>query len=126
MCVVSAAAISTIVCDVENKVNLVLECVKDKKHSVKTIVVMQTPSDDLVSRGHQAGIQIISLQEMEVSRRFLQPVSCHDLIGLLPFFCLLIFLGNVFVLWCFTHDCYCWSFFFDVACFISLFCFFVP
>ncbi|XP_076025837.1 long-chain-fatty-acid--CoA ligase 1-like [Genypterus blacodes] len=63
--IVDKASISTIVCDVESKVNLVLECVKDKTHSVKTIVLMQSPSEELVSRGQQAGIQIISLLEME-------------------------------------------------------------
>lgn len=67
--VVSAASISTIICDVVDKVNLVLDCVKDKTHSVKTIVLMETPSAELVSRGQQAGIHIFSLQEMEVSRR---------------------------------------------------------
>lgn len=60
-------------CDVVDKVNLVLDCVKDRDHSVKTIVLMETPSADLVNRGQQAGIHILSLQEMEVSRQFLFP-----------------------------------------------------
>lgn len=55
-------------CDAVEKVELVLQCIKDKEHPVKTIVVMQTPSTDLVSRGQQAGIHILSLKEMEVSR----------------------------------------------------------
>lgn len=63
--IIDKASITTIVCDVVNKVNLVLDCVKDKEHSVKTIVLMETPSTDLVKRGEQAGIQILSLQEME-------------------------------------------------------------
>lgn len=63
---VSAASISTIVCDVPDKVNLVLDCCKDAKHAVKTIVLMEAPSADLVKRGQQAGIHILSLQEMEV------------------------------------------------------------
>ena len=63
----SAASISTIVCDVTDKVGLVLDCVKDTMHSVKTIVLMETPSVSLVERGQQAGIHILSLQEMEVS-----------------------------------------------------------
>ncbi|KAK1888130.1 Long-chain-fatty-acid--CoA ligase 1 [Dissostichus eleginoides] len=53
------------VCDVAEKVELVLDCVKDRTHSVKTIVLMGAPSADLVSRGQQAGVHIISLQEME-------------------------------------------------------------
>ncbi|KAM8732508.1 long-chain-fatty-acid--CoA ligase 1-like isoform 3-T3 [Acanthopagrus schlegelii] len=63
--IVEKASISTIVCDVVEKVNLVLDCVKDKEHTVKNIVLMETPSADLVSRGQQAGIHILSLQEME-------------------------------------------------------------
>ncbi|XP_042349021.1 long-chain-fatty-acid--CoA ligase 1-like [Plectropomus leopardus] len=63
--IIDKASISTIVCDVVDKVNLVLNCVKDREHSVKTIVLMETPSDELVSRGQQAGIHILSLQEME-------------------------------------------------------------
>lgn len=60
-------------CDVAEKVELVLECVKGKEHPVRTVVLMQTPSPDLVSRGQQAGIHVLSLQEMEVSRSFLCP-----------------------------------------------------
>ncbi|CAJ1057954.1 long-chain-fatty-acid--CoA ligase 1-like isoform X2 [Xyrichtys novacula] len=63
--IIDKAAIATIVCDVVDKVNLVLECVKDREHCVKTIVLMETPSEDLVSRGQQAGIHILSMQEME-------------------------------------------------------------
>ncbi|CAG5992986.1 unnamed protein product [Menidia menidia] len=48
-----------------DKVSMVLDCVKDVKHSVKTIVLMETPSDHLVERGQMAGIHILSLQEME-------------------------------------------------------------
>uniref|UniRef100_A0A3Q3W9J6 long-chain-fatty-acid--CoA ligase n=1 Tax=Mola mola TaxID=94237 RepID=A0A3Q3W9J6_MOLML len=65
--IIDKASLSTILCDVVDKVDLVLSCVKDKKHSVKTIVLIETPSVELISRGQQAGIHIISLQEMEVS-----------------------------------------------------------
>lgn len=54
-------------CDVVDKANLVLNCVGDREHTVKTIVLMETPSDELVNRGKEAGIHILSLQEMEVS-----------------------------------------------------------
>ncbi|XP_071384615.1 long-chain-fatty-acid--CoA ligase 1-like isoform X2 [Centroberyx affinis] len=53
------------VCDVAVKANLVLDCVENRQHSVKTIVLMETPSADLVNRGRQAGIHILSLEEME-------------------------------------------------------------
>uniref|UniRef100_A0A8C9ZQT7 Arachidonate--CoA ligase n=1 Tax=Sander lucioperca TaxID=283035 RepID=A0A8C9ZQT7_SANLU len=64
--IIDLASISTLVCDVVDKVNLVLDCVKDRKHSVKTIVLIETPSAELVDRCQQAGIHILSLQEMEV------------------------------------------------------------
>ncbi|XP_022068492.1 long-chain-fatty-acid--CoA ligase 1-like [Acanthochromis polyacanthus] len=63
--IIDKASISTIVCDVTDKVNLVLDCVKDIKHSVKTVVLMESPSADLVERGQQTGIHILSLEEME-------------------------------------------------------------
>ncbi|XP_058505760.1 long-chain-fatty-acid--CoA ligase 1-like [Solea solea] len=70
--IIDKAAISTIICDVVDKVNLVLDCTEDRKHTVKTIVLMDTQSPDLsqtfqtlVNRGRQAGIHILSLQEME-------------------------------------------------------------
>ncbi|XP_074503844.1 long-chain-fatty-acid--CoA ligase 1-like [Sebastes fasciatus] len=63
--IIDKASISTIVCDVVEKANLVLDCVKDRRHSVKTIVLMETPGADLVNRGHKSGIHILSLQEME-------------------------------------------------------------
>ncbi|KAG8004266.1 Long-chain-fatty-acid--CoA ligase 1 [Nibea albiflora] len=63
--IIDKASITTIVCDVVDKVNLVLDCVKDKEHTVKNIILMETPSEDLVNRGQQAGIHILSLQEME-------------------------------------------------------------
>ncbi|XP_061643760.1 long-chain-fatty-acid--CoA ligase 1-like isoform X1 [Phyllopteryx taeniolatus] len=74
--IIDKASISTIVCDVADKVNLVLDCVKDKKYTVKTIVVMESPSEELVDRGKQAGIDILSLREMEAigKANYHQPV----------------------------------------------------
>ncbi|XP_068181118.1 long-chain-fatty-acid--CoA ligase 1-like isoform X3 [Antennarius striatus] len=63
--IVDKASIKTVVCDVDDKVTLLLDCIKDKKHTLKTIVVMETPDAGLVSRGQEAGIHILSLQEME-------------------------------------------------------------
>uniref|UniRef100_A0AAQ5Z373 Long-chain-fatty-acid--CoA ligase n=1 Tax=Amphiprion ocellaris TaxID=80972 RepID=A0AAQ5Z373_AMPOC len=74
--IIDKASITTVVCDVTDKVNLVLDCVKDIKHSVKTIVLMETPSADLVERGQQAGIHILSLQEMEPPRPEDMAVIC--------------------------------------------------
>uniref|UniRef100_A0A8C4GXM6 Long-chain-fatty-acid--CoA ligase n=1 Tax=Dicentrarchus labrax TaxID=13489 RepID=A0A8C4GXM6_DICLA len=74
--IIDKASISTIVCDVVDKVNLVLDCVQDKEHSVRTIVLMEAPSADLVNRGQQAGIHILSLQEMEPPRPEDMAVIC--------------------------------------------------
>ncbi|XP_029962498.1 long-chain-fatty-acid--CoA ligase 1-like [Salarias fasciatus] len=63
--IIEKASISTIVCDVTEKVGLVLDCVEGREHSVKTVALMETPSDSLVRRGQQAGVLILSLQEME-------------------------------------------------------------
>ncbi|KAF3837933.1 hypothetical protein F7725_009701 [Dissostichus mawsoni] len=46
------------------KVELVLDCVKDRTHSVKTIVLMGPPVL-ICSAGPAGGVHIISLQEME-------------------------------------------------------------
>uniref|UniRef100_A0A3Q0SXS3 Long-chain-fatty-acid--CoA ligase n=1 Tax=Amphilophus citrinellus TaxID=61819 RepID=A0A3Q0SXS3_AMPCI len=62
--IIDKASLSTIVCDVTDKVNLVLDCINDTKHSVKTIVLMESPGASLIEKGQQAGIHILSLQEM--------------------------------------------------------------
>ncbi|XP_065325507.1 long-chain-fatty-acid--CoA ligase 1-like [Pelmatolapia mariae] len=62
--IIDKASISTIVCDVTDKVNLVLDCINNMKHSVRTIVLMESPNTSLIERGQQAGIHILSLQEM--------------------------------------------------------------
>ncbi|XP_034038236.1 long-chain-fatty-acid--CoA ligase 1-like [Thalassophryne amazonica] len=63
--IINKASISTLICDVADKINLVLDIVQDKEHTVKTMGLMDTPTIQLVNRGHQAGIQILSLHEME-------------------------------------------------------------
>uniref|UniRef100_A0A3B4BCG4 long-chain-fatty-acid--CoA ligase n=1 Tax=Periophthalmus magnuspinnatus TaxID=409849 RepID=A0A3B4BCG4_9GOBI len=76
--IIDKASISTIVCDVEEKINQVLECVSNKTHSVKTIILMQAPSGDLISKGQDADIEIISLQEMEFVLSFMYNVKNHN------------------------------------------------
>nr|AKG51669.1 long-chain-fatty-acid--CoA ligase 1 [Oryzias sinensis] len=63
--ILDKASISTVVCDVKDKVNLILDCFNNSKHFLKTIVLMEEPSESLVERGRRAGIQILTLQEME-------------------------------------------------------------
>lgn len=65
-------------CDLSSKVDLMLSCLEDKKHSVKTIVLMEKPSVELVSRAKRSGIDVISVEEMEVStpsKKTLPPVN---------------------------------------------------
>uniref|UniRef100_A0A669FC57 Arachidonate--CoA ligase n=1 Tax=Oreochromis niloticus TaxID=8128 RepID=A0A669FC57_ORENI len=62
--IIDKASISTIVCDVMDKVNLVLDCINNTKHSVRTIVLMESANTSLIERGQQAGIHILSLREM--------------------------------------------------------------
>lgn len=57
-------------CDSGSKVDLLLSCLEDKKHPVKTIVLMEKPSGELVSRAKRSGIEVISLGEMEVGKPF--------------------------------------------------------
>lgn len=63
--IIEKASICTIVCDVIEKVDMVLECLNGKGHSLRTIVLMETPSESLISKGQQAQVEIISLQDME-------------------------------------------------------------
>uniref|UniRef100_A0A3P9MMW2 Long-chain-fatty-acid--CoA ligase n=1 Tax=Oryzias latipes TaxID=8090 RepID=A0A3P9MMW2_ORYLA len=63
--ILDKASISTVVCDVKDKVNLILDCFNNSKHFLKTIVLMEEPSESLVERGRRAGIQILTLREME-------------------------------------------------------------
>lgn len=44
-----------------------LSCLEDKKHSVKSIVLMEKPDVELVSQAKCSGIDVISMGEMEVS-----------------------------------------------------------
>ncbi|XP_024863184.1 long-chain-fatty-acid--CoA ligase 1-like isoform X2 [Kryptolebias marmoratus] len=63
--ILDKASISTVVCDRTDRAVLVLDCIKDTNHSVKTIVLLETPGTSLVERGQQAGIHILNLEEME-------------------------------------------------------------
>ncbi|XP_037388872.1 long-chain-fatty-acid--CoA ligase 1a isoform X1 [Pygocentrus nattereri] len=63
--IVDNALISTVICDVVEKARMVLDCVLDREHSVKTIVLMEEFDSKLTARAQQQGIEIISLKELE-------------------------------------------------------------
>lgn len=67
-------SISTIICDVAQKAEIILECVRGKGKTVKTIVLMEAFDSELVSRGQDCGVEIISLADFEV-RKSCWPVS---------------------------------------------------
>ncbi|KAJ8015157.1 hypothetical protein DPEC_G00023230 [Dallia pectoralis] len=58
--IIHKAGLSTIVCDVPEKARLVLECVSDTEHHVKTIILMEPFDDNLVARGKECGVDILS------------------------------------------------------------------
>lgn len=63
---VRTATISSILCDVPEKARLVLECVSGREHSVRTIILMEPFDDELVAKGKDCGIDILSLSQVEV------------------------------------------------------------
>uniref|UniRef100_UPI003AB0ABF6 long-chain-fatty-acid--CoA ligase 1a isoform X2 n=1 Tax=Centroberyx gerrardi TaxID=166262 RepID=UPI003AB0ABF6 len=63
--IIDKAAISTVICDVPDKARLLLDCVSGKEHAVKTIVIMEAFENDLVTRGQESGIEILSLKDLE-------------------------------------------------------------
>uniref|UniRef100_A0A3Q3VZD8 Long-chain-fatty-acid--CoA ligase n=1 Tax=Mola mola TaxID=94237 RepID=A0A3Q3VZD8_MOLML len=64
--IIDKAAISTVICDVPEKAQLILDCASDKEKTVKTIVVMEAFDSDLVTCAHECGIELLSLREFEV------------------------------------------------------------
>uniref|UniRef100_A0A8C1I266 Arachidonate--CoA ligase n=1 Tax=Cyprinus carpio carpio TaxID=630221 RepID=A0A8C1I266_CYPCA len=62
--------ISTVICDVPEKVKLLLDCVSGREHSVKTLILIENFDTDLVSRAQQCGINIISLRDAENQEEF--------------------------------------------------------
>ncbi|XP_026215437.1 long-chain-fatty-acid--CoA ligase 1a [Anabas testudineus] len=63
--VIDKAAISTVICDVPEKAWLILGCVSGLGRTVKTIVLMEAFGNDLVTRGQECGIEILSLKDFE-------------------------------------------------------------
>lgn len=62
--IIDKASITTVVCDVAAKANLLLDSLSGRQHSVSTIVMMEPVDAELVSRGTQNNIDIISLKDM--------------------------------------------------------------
>uniref|UniRef100_A0A8C2X7U0 Long-chain-fatty-acid--CoA ligase n=1 Tax=Cyclopterus lumpus TaxID=8103 RepID=A0A8C2X7U0_CYCLU len=63
--IIHRAAISTVICDVPEKAKMILDCVDGKGRTVKTIVLMEPFDSELVTRGQEWGIDILSLKDFE-------------------------------------------------------------
>ncbi|XP_061573006.1 long-chain-fatty-acid--CoA ligase 1a isoform X1 [Cololabis saira] len=63
--IIEKAAITTVICDVPEKARMILDCASGQGKSVKTIVIMEAFDSELVTRGQECGIQILSLKEFE-------------------------------------------------------------
>ncbi|CAJ1052346.1 long-chain-fatty-acid--CoA ligase 1a isoform X2 [Xyrichtys novacula] len=63
--VIDKASIATVICDVPEKAKMILDCVGGKGKTVKTIVLIEAFDSDLVTRGQENGIEILSLKEFE-------------------------------------------------------------
>ncbi|KAM4750624.1 long-chain-fatty-acid--CoA ligase 1a isoform 2-T3 [Anableps anableps] len=63
--IIDKAAMSTVICDVADKAQMILDCISGQGKTVKTIILMEAFEKDLVSRGAQSGVEILSLKEFE-------------------------------------------------------------
>ncbi|XP_076003849.1 long-chain-fatty-acid--CoA ligase 1-like isoform X2 [Genypterus blacodes] len=63
--VIEKASISTVICDVPEKAQLILQSIDSKTRSVKRIAIMEAFDDELVTQGQQSGVEILSLKEFE-------------------------------------------------------------
>nr|XP_061792403.1 long-chain-fatty-acid--CoA ligase 1-like isoform X7 [Nerophis lumbriciformis] len=63
--IIDKATISTVICDVPQKAQMILDCFDKKPRRVKTIVLMEPFDGELVARGQTCGVQVLSLKEFE-------------------------------------------------------------
>ncbi|XP_045904371.1 long-chain-fatty-acid--CoA ligase 1a [Micropterus dolomieu] len=63
--IIDKAAISTVICDIPEKAKMILDCASGKGRTVKRIVLIEAFDSDLVTRGKECGIEILSLKEFE-------------------------------------------------------------
>uniref|UniRef100_A0A1A8EJY1 long-chain-fatty-acid--CoA ligase n=1 Tax=Nothobranchius kadleci TaxID=1051664 RepID=A0A1A8EJY1_NOTKA len=65
--IIDRASISTVICDVPEKARMILDCISGRGKTVKTIVLMEAVDRDLVTRGKECGVEILSLKEFEAT-----------------------------------------------------------
>uniref|UniRef100_A0A8C7HUK0 Arachidonate--CoA ligase n=1 Tax=Oncorhynchus kisutch TaxID=8019 RepID=A0A8C7HUK0_ONCKI len=69
--IIDQAAVSTVICDLAEKARLILDCVSGKEHTLKTIVLMEAFDEELMARGQQSSIEILSLKDVEFALKSL-------------------------------------------------------
>ncbi|XP_076862076.1 long-chain-fatty-acid--CoA ligase 1b [Brachyhypopomus gauderio] len=67
--IIDRTCISTVVCDVAAKAHLLLDCISDRQHSLRLVLLMEAVDSELVVRGQQCGVEVLSLAEAEVLGR---------------------------------------------------------
>uniref|UniRef100_A0AAQ6ALQ3 Long-chain-fatty-acid--CoA ligase n=1 Tax=Amphiprion ocellaris TaxID=80972 RepID=A0AAQ6ALQ3_AMPOC len=81
--IIDQAEISTVICDNQKKAETLLQNrEKGQTPVLKTVVVMDTFSSELVDRGTKCGIDVVSLQDMEVN---LRSAGAYDFIPIICF-----------------------------------------
>ncbi|KAM8843443.1 long-chain-fatty-acid--CoA ligase 1a isoform 1-T1 [Synchiropus picturatus] len=63
--IINKAQITTVFCDVAQKAGMILDCVRENGKMVKTVVVMETFDSELVARGNECGVDVLSLKDFE-------------------------------------------------------------
>ncbi|KAM8878967.1 long-chain-fatty-acid--CoA ligase 1a isoform 2-T3 [Spinachia spinachia] len=63
--IIHRAAISTVICDVPAKAQMILDCVSEDGRTVKTIVLIEPFDSELVALGQECGVDILSFKHFE-------------------------------------------------------------
>uniref|UniRef100_A0AAR2L6B1 Arachidonate--CoA ligase n=1 Tax=Pygocentrus nattereri TaxID=42514 RepID=A0AAR2L6B1_PYGNA len=66
--IIEKTCISTVVCDVQAKACLLLDCISGRAHTLQTLILIEDFDSELVARAKKCGVDIISLKEAEASR----------------------------------------------------------
>lgn len=77
MYVFPAAELSTVICDNQSKAETLLQNrEKGQTQVLKTIVVMDPISSELVERGTKCGLDIVAMKDVEVKNFWLRTSRC--------------------------------------------------
>uniref|UniRef100_A0AAY4BD77 Arachidonate--CoA ligase n=1 Tax=Denticeps clupeoides TaxID=299321 RepID=A0AAY4BD77_9TELE len=54
--IINMASISTVICDIPDKARIILDCISDREHMVRTIVIMEPFDNELAERAKKSGV----------------------------------------------------------------------